>query len=295
MWGRAPRRKRANVTGARDNVNATEWNVRVIRALNARNPPHSRPPRALSLARFGWVPGVYFMSLRSLCLGLAASLAALTFAVPASAHLLIRVDKSTQRMTVIENGQPLYVWPVSTGVAQYDTPSGDFKPFRMEKDHFSKEWDDAPMPYSIFFTTEGHAIHGTNHSSIGRPASHGCVRLSVAHAAILWGLVKREKMANTEVVLTGEIPTSAPAVARAKRPPVGYGDDGDMTGAVSDQDYYRQAQGRRVMQQDDGQYYYVERNAPPRGYYYRDDDAQQRYVVPQQQDNRPFPFSLFGR
>ena len=228
------------------------------------------------------------MSIRSLCLGLATSLAALAFAVPASAHLLIRIDKSTQRMTVIEDGQPLYVWPVSTGVAQYDTPSGDFKPFRMEKDHFSKEWDDAPMPYSIFFTTEGHAIHGTNHSSIGRPASHGCVRLSVAHAAILWGLVKREKMANTEVVLTGEIPTGAPAVAR--------GDDGDMTGAVPDQDYYRQAQGRRVMQQDDGQYYYVERNVPPpRGYYYRD-DPQQRYVVPQQQqDNRPFPFFLFGR
>src|SRR6185312_11023930 len=128
-----------------------------------------------------------------------------------------------------------------------------------------------------------------------RPASHGCVRLSVAHAAILWGLVKREKMANTEVVLTGEIPTGAPAVARVKRPPAGYGDDGDMTGAVPDQDYYRQAQGRRVMQ-DDGQYYYVERNVPPpRGYYYRD-DPQQRYVVPQQvpqQDNRPFPFFLF--
>jgi len=231
--------------------------------------------------------------MRPLALLLAA--AALSAATPAAAALLITVDKTTQHMIVARNDQPLYDWKVSTGQRGYDTPSGVYQPFRMEKDHFSKEWDDAPMPYSIFFTTEGHAIHGTNHSSIGRPASHGCVRLSVAHAAILWGLVKREKMANTEVVLTGEIPTSAPAVARAKRHPVGYGDDGDMTGAVSDQDYYRQAQGRRVMQQDDGQYYYVERNAPPRGYYYRDDDAQQRYVAPQQQDNRPFPFSLFGR
>ncbi len=89
-------------------------------------------------------------------------------------------------MTVSVDGVPRYVWPVSTGVARYDTPDGNFKPFRMEKDHFSKEWDDAPMPYSIFFTKQGHAIHGTNHTSIGRPASHGCVRLSVAHAATLW-------------------------------------------------------------------------------------------------------------
>jgi hypothetical protein len=104
---------------------------------------------------------------------------------------------------------------VSTGIARYDTPSGEFKPFRMEKDHFSKEWDDAPMPYSIFFTMKGHAIHGTNHTSIGRPASHGCVRLSVQHAAILWGLVKHEKMANTRVVLDGRIPgAAAPLVAR---------------------------------------------------------------------------------
>jgi hypothetical protein len=241
------------------------------------------------------------MRIRRLCLGLAASLATLACAAPSYAHLLIHVDKSTQRMTVIEDGQPLYVWPVSTGVAQYDTPSGDFKPFRMEKDHFSKEWDDAPMPYSIFFTKEGHAIHGTNHSSIGRPASHGCVRLSVAHAAILWKLVKQEKMANTEVVLDGEIPTGAPAVARVK-PPI-YGDDDDVTGAVTDgtaQDW-RQAQRRRAMQQDGYYYgarnpprYYVERDSAPR-YIYRDDDAPPRYVAPPRDNGIPFPFSLFGR
>ena len=34
------------------------------------------------------------------------------------------------------------------------------------------------MPYSVFFTMKGHAIHGTNHSSLGHPASHGCIRLS---------------------------------------------------------------------------------------------------------------------
>ena len=154
-------------------------------------------------------------------------------AAPAAAHLLIQVDKSTQQMTVSEDGRFLYRWPVSTGVARYDTPSGDFKPFRMEKDHFSAEWDDAPMPYSIFFTKKGHAIHGTNHKSIGRPASHGCVRLSVKHAAMLWKLVKQEKMANTEVVLTGRMPGAAPVVAGGARQAAPLPPPEDVTASVA--------------------------------------------------------------
>jgi hypothetical protein len=135
----------------------------------------------------------------------------------AQASLLININKSTQTMTVSQDGARLYSWPVSTGISAYDTPSGSFTPFRMEKDHFSKEWDDAPMPNSIFFTKRGHAIHGTNHTSIGRPASHGCVRLSVPHAATLFALVNSVGMTNTKVVLQGEIPEAAPAVARAPR------------------------------------------------------------------------------
>jgi hypothetical protein len=89
----------------------------------------------------------------------------------------------------------------------------------MEKDHFSREWDDAPMPHSIFFTKVGHAIHGTTHlRAIGRPASHGCVRLEPENARVLFDIVRREHMANTRVVLHGETPpANAPAVARAPR------------------------------------------------------------------------------
>jgi hypothetical protein len=149
----------------------------------------------------------------------AATVAVLTLGHAALADLLIEIDKSTQQMTVTVNGEHLYQWPVSTGEGDYDTPSGTFKPFRMEIDHTSDEWDNAPMPYSIFFTQEGHAIHGTNHSGLGRPASHGCVRLSVKNAATLWALVKREKMANTNVVLTGAIP-NAGSVARSQPMPL---------------------------------------------------------------------------
>ena len=141
------------------------------------------------------------------------------FAAPARADLLISIDKSAQQMTVEKDGEELFVWPVSTGAAGYDTPNGNFKPFRMEKDHFSREWDDAPMPHSIFFTMKGHAIHGSTHKSIGRPASHGCVRLEPKNAALLFGLVKQETMAKTRIVLTGEAPgVTAPAVARRNAP-----------------------------------------------------------------------------
>src|SRR4051794_606536 len=93
----------------------------------------------------------------------AAVAAACLLIWPASAKLLIEIDKSAQRMTVSQDGARLYTWPVSTGQRGYDTPGGEYTPFRMEKDHFSREWDDAPMPYSIFFTKRGHAIHGTEH------------------------------------------------------------------------------------------------------------------------------------
>jgi len=101
---------------------------------------------------------------------------------------------------------------VSTGMADYDTPDGDFQAFRMERDHFSREWDDAPMPYSIFFTQEGHAIHGSfDVKHLGRPASHGCVRLLKANAAVLFALVKEQGLKATKVVLVGEIPDAVVA------------------------------------------------------------------------------------
>jgi lipoprotein-anchoring transpeptidase ErfK/SrfK len=126
------------------------------------------------------------------------------------AALLIEIDKSAQQMTVALNDEQLYTWRVSTGAEEYDTPGGTFTPFRMDIDHHSDEWDNAPMPYSIFFTDTGVAVHGTyERRSLGRAVSHGCVRLSVKNAATLWKLVKQEKMANTSIVVTGDISDDA--------------------------------------------------------------------------------------
>lgn len=160
-------------------------------------------------------------------------------AAPAWADVVITVDKDAQRMSVAVDGTQRYSWPVSTGAAGYDTPSGSYRPFRMERSHFSKEFDDAPMPYAMFFTNQGHAIHGTNHvRSLGRPVSHGCVRLSVRNAATLFTLVKAEGMNRTQVRIEGEGAAVAEGGTRTRRVARGrgFGDgvdsfDDDQTGA----------------------------------------------------------------
>lgn len=135
-----------------------------------------------------------------------AALVTLTFASSAArAELLIQVDQSTQRMNVVVDGAPLYEWPVSTGRPGFETPRGAFKPNRMDADHYSDEYEQAPMPHAIFFDLKGHAIHGS-FDPIGRPAaSHGCVRLAPANAAKLFALVKQQKMANTRVEISGDV------------------------------------------------------------------------------------------
>ena len=83
-------------------------------------------------------------------------------------------------MTVAVDGVERYHWPVSTGIPSYETPNGSFRTFRMEEDHYSKEFDDAPMPHSIFFTKIGHAIHGTD--SVNRLGTPGLAWLRAAVA-----------------------------------------------------------------------------------------------------------------
>ncbi len=143
-------------------------------------------------------------------------LAVLALGQSARADIFISINKSTQRMTVTVDGQTRYNWPVSTGRPGYDTPSGTFRPFRMDLKHRSTEYDNAPMPYSIFFTGSGDAVHGTYERGLGRAVSHGCVRLSVKNAATLWDLVKRESMYSTIVQISGSVPGAA-MVARNNR------------------------------------------------------------------------------
>ncbi len=116
----------------------------------------------------------------------------------------ILVNKVTQHMTVTVDGVQKYDWLVSTGGQGYDTPTGSYHVFRMEAEHFSEEWDNAPMPHSMFFTGMGHAIHGSFHiNRLGTRASHGCVRLAPDNATLLYGLVEKAGYKNSTVVIKG--------------------------------------------------------------------------------------------
>jgi hypothetical protein len=134
--------------------------------------------------------------------------------------LVISVDKTSQRMTVSVDGAARYVWPVSTGRPGFDTPNGTFHPFRLDRDHHSTEYDNAPMPDAIFFTNTGDAVHGffdTPH--LGMAVSHGCVRLSPANAAVLFELVEQAGLPDTTVIVQGRVPARhAPIVARRQAP-----------------------------------------------------------------------------
>src|ERR1700734_4140832 len=181
--------------------------------------------------------------------------AALTLPCPSAAFATIdiAIDKNTQQMSVAVDGAPRYTWPVSTGRPGYDTPNGTFKVNRMDANHFSQEWDNAPMPHTMFFDMHGHAIHGfSDVAHLGLAVSHGCVRLAPANATVLFNLVKAEGMANTSVTITGRTPggDNGP-VARARlpdnetvyspQPPPGY-DQQPPPGYGQQQPGYNQSQ-----------------------------------------------------
>src|ERR1019366_9364771 len=182
----------------------------------------------------------------------------------AQAKVAITVDKNAQLMTVAVDGVERYQWPVSTGNPSHETPNGSFRAFRMEEDHYSKEFDDAPMPHSIFFTRIGHAIHGTeSENRLGTPVSHGCVRLSRANATTLYALVEKEGVLNATVTLTGSSQT-----APDQYPPQERVDDGYIYPADGSSDvarYPAPRSSRRLFdaQANPQQQYYDNRGSAP--------------------------------
>lgn len=130
-----------------------------------------------------------------------AALLALTPAISIAAPLVAKVDISAQTMTVIYNGKVSYRWPVSTARSGKWTPRGTWSAKWLSRYHKSSLYNNAPMPYSIFFNGN-YAIHGTNQiSRLGRPASAGCVRLHPEHAAVLFSLTQQVGKSNMRVVI----------------------------------------------------------------------------------------------
>lgn len=139
-------------------------------------------------------------------------------APPPPPTLTAKVDLGLQTMIVSENGDVKYTWPISSGAADFPTPRGTFHPQWLAKMWYSRKYDNAPMPNAVFING-GVAIHATQHvSSLGRPASHGCIRLAPGNAKTFYNLVQRHGLKLTRVSVYGTPKWRAPAIASRDQP-----------------------------------------------------------------------------
>ena len=137
---------------------------------------------------------------------------------PPEPTLFLDADLTNQRLTVSDETGELYSWPISSGIRRYATPTGTYKPHWASRMHYSRQYDWSPMPHSIFFH-RGYAFHGTYATGrLGRPASHGCIRLSPKNAKALYGLVHKHGLPLTKVVVRGS-PKFAPEPVARRTPP----------------------------------------------------------------------------
>jgi lipoprotein-anchoring transpeptidase ErfK/SrfK len=177
-------------------------------------------------------------------------------APPPAPTLTAKIDLARQTMVVSEDGDVKYSWPISSGAEEFPSPRGTFHPQWLAKMWYSKKYDNAPMPNAVFITG-GVAIHATQHvSSLGRPASHGCIRLAPGNAKTFYNLVQRHGLKQTRVSIFGTPKWRSPAVAS--------------------RDQNRDQPRRRYVQRDDGDSWFP----PARKYRPSYDDqryAQRRY------------------
>lgn len=147
-------------------------------------------------------------------LGILAVLLSFAGLAPATAGVSVRVDIAAQRMSVTTTDGEAYNWAISSGRKGFRSPNGVYRPTRLERSWYSRKYGGA-MPHSVFFRG-GYAIHGTTAvGALGRPASHGCIRLHPAHAAKLFALVRKHGAGKTTIALNGAAPDSLSKFARA--------------------------------------------------------------------------------
>ena len=150
-------------------------------------------------------------------LGILAALILSAFAGAAHAGVDVRVDIVAQRMSVTTTDGEIYDWKISSGRKGFRSPNGVYRPTRLEKNWYSRKYGGA-MPHSVFFRG-GYAIHGTTAvGALGRPASHGCIRLHPANAAKLFALVKKHGSGQTKIALHGATPDNLSRFAKASSP-----------------------------------------------------------------------------
>ncbi|MEL6373644.1 MAG: L,D-transpeptidase [Pseudomonadota bacterium] len=167
-------------------------------------------------------------------------------------RLVARINLSTQRMAVMLDGKTLHSWRISSGRRGHHTPTGTYKPYRMHTMWYSRKYDNAPMPHAIFFRG-GYAVHATYATRmLGRPASHGCIRLSPKNARRFFQLVRKYGKHRTRIALHGSTPASR-GFAKRRRPRRTYRNNYDYQGWDTYQRRsYRQRRARARRPQNNG-------------------------------------------
>lgn len=140
---------------------------------------------------------------------------------PVAPTLVVRIDLSAQRLTLTYDGERRESWPISSGREGFATPRGTFRPKWASRMWYSRKYDNAPMPHAVFFNG-GVAVHATQSiGMLGRPASHGCVRLAPGNAARFYALVHKHGFARTRIDVFGTPPPSRVA-RKSTQPRAGY-------------------------------------------------------------------------
>lgn len=189
---------------------------------------------------------------------------------PLPPTLTASIDLGAQEMTVFENGVEKFTWAISSGTADHPTPRGTFRPEWTAKMWYSKKYDNAPMPNAVFING-GVAIHATYATSmLGRPASHGCIRLAPAHAAMFYKLVGRHGLGRTKVSVFGTPKWRAPAVARRD-------DDGRYAQVDNGGSFWFWGSSSKATSAYDEGFTKRPRRPPPPGYYYADEGPPRGY------------------
>lgn len=184
--------------------------------------------------------------------------------------LVASINLTDQTMTVKVNGSTRYSWPISSGVAKFATPTGTFHPQWTAKSWFSRKYDMAPMPHSVFIHG-GIAIHGTTHvRSLGRAASHGCIRLAPSHARTFYNLVQSHGMRATKVSVYGR-PNWNSGAAVASRD-VGRDRENSYAGSQSGNSFWGDSWGN-----DNSTYVRIGRNKVRNGYVHIDGQRMRVY------------------
>lgn len=110
-------------------------------------------------------------------------------AAPATGTLVVTVDLQARVISAFRDGHEIGTAVVLVGTQSHPTPLGTFPVLSKSREHFSRKYDNAPMPHSLWLTTTGIAIHGS--PVMNGYASHGCIGVPDEFAAKLFAATKR--------------------------------------------------------------------------------------------------------